>query len=162
MHVLSAQPLVALAICHLAVFRNNFRDDVMLPGTERTTENEGTYSRILLNISALSLFFFFLLAFLNSLINQRWTEILQTWEMPHWMSSAVPPAQNSGHWQMAGWKNAPWSQSKTLLSFWRALLLLFQPSVNLPFVNLSRKRVYVLTLFPMSFYRHFNQSKTPK
>lgn len=59
MHVLSAQPLVALAICHLAAFRNDFRDDVTLPGTERTTENEGTYSRILLNISALSLFFFF-------------------------------------------------------------------------------------------------------
>lgn len=50
-----AQPLVALVICHLAVFRNRFRNDIMLPGTERTTESEGSYARILLSFSVLGL-----------------------------------------------------------------------------------------------------------
>lgn len=51
----SAQPLVALALCRLNIFRNSLREDITLRGTERTTENEGIYLRILLNISALSL-----------------------------------------------------------------------------------------------------------
>lgn len=85
-----------------------------------------------------------LLAFTHSLIIKQWRDI------PHWVSPAVPLAQSFEPLMNGMCRKAPQSQSKTL-EFWKTLAVSVPVPVNLPFVNLSRKRACFLLFFSCSF-----------
>lgn len=93
---------------------------------ENHREWEGSYSRIWLSV---------LWAFIDSSVIKRWMETPRTWEMPHWVSPAVP-AQNSGHWWVACGSH---DLSLTVWSFWRASVL-FRPTVNLWICEFKQKK----------------------